>query len=130
MTKTLDTSNINTADLVKAITDLVVNRPTRRTKKGKGRSKPTPEQSAAHKAANDAECLKVFTEAGYKDVRPRENVKVYGRVKPDGTVTGWLGAGRKVKAGEKSLRVGRFALFHIDQTEVIAPTQAESATKH
>lgn len=83
----------------------------------------TDEQKAARKvermAANDAECIKVFTAAGFKDVRPRVNVLTYGKVKEDGTKTGWLDQGRKVKKGEKSHRVGNFNLFHIDQTENI-----------
>ena len=82
-------------------------------------SKTTPELSAARKTALEAEVIKVFTEAGFKDVQPRVNVLTYGKVKNDGTVTGWLGQGRKVKANEKSLHVGPFRLFHIDQTEAL-----------
>lgn len=81
------------------------------------REKPSPEVTAARKASNDAECVKVFEAAGYKDVQPRVNVLTYGKVKPDGTVTGWLAKGRKVKAGEKAHSVGPFKLFHVDQTE-------------
>lgn len=94
-----------------------------RSKKAKGRVKATPEERAARMAANDAECIKVFTDAGYKDIQPRINVLTYGRVKPDGSITGWLAKGRKVKQGEKALQVGagnnKFNLFHIDQTEVV-----------
>jgi hypothetical protein len=90
-----------------------------RKAKSKGRAKPTPEQSAAYRAANDKECIKVFTEAGYSDVEPRVNVLTYGKVKKDGTVTGWLSKGRKVREGEKSLPVGPFRLFHVDQTDPI-----------
>ena len=77
--------------------------------------------------ANDAECIKVFTAAGYKDVQPRVNVLTYGKVKPDGKITGWLGVGRKVKAGETGHRVGPFVLFHIDQTD---PLKADGEAVH
>ena len=89
----------------------------RKTKKAKGRVKPTPEVTAARMAANDAECIKVFTAAGFKDVQPRVNVLTYGKQKPDGSLTGWLGKGRRVKKGEKHHRVGPFRLFHESQTE-------------
>lgn len=79
----------------------------------------TPELKAQRQAANDAECIKVFTAAGFNDVQPRVNVLTYGKVKKDGTITGWLGKGRKVKAGEKSLSVGPFRLFHVSQTEAL-----------
>lgn len=82
-------------------------------------SKTTPELSAERKAAIEAEVIKVFTAAGFKDVQPRVNVLTYGKVKKDGTVTGWLGKGRKVKEGEKSHHVGPFRLFHVDQTEAL-----------
>lgn len=111
-----------TPDVAKAVADAVAaltSKPIKGKSKGKGRVKPTPEETAARKAANDAECIKVFTAAGFKDVQPRVNVLTYGKVKPDGTITGWLAQGRKVKAGEKAHRVGSFNLFHIDQTEAI-----------
>lgn len=113
--------------------------PQRRSKskksKGKGRVASTPEEKAARMAANDAECIKVFKAAGYKVVEPRFNVRTYGRVKPDGTKTGWLAVGRMVNKGEKAHRVGRFNLFHEDQTSPIGvnpePVQAEAqATVH
>ena len=85
------------------------------------REKPSPEVTAKRKAANDAECVRVFSKAGYEDVQPRVNVLTYGKVKPDGSVTGWLGKGRKVRAGEKAQEVGPFRLFHIDQTDPIKP---------
>jgi hypothetical protein len=85
-----------------------------RTKKakgtGKGRVKLTDEQRAAFMAQNDTECVKVFTAAGYSDVKPRENVLTYKR---------WLEKGRIVKKGEKSHRVGSFNLFHFNQTDAV-----------
>lgn len=88
-------------------------------KKGKGRVKPTPEQTAERVAANDNECIKVFTAAGYKDVKPRVNVLTHKR---------WVAAGRMVRKGEKALQVGTkghmFNLFHIDQTDPLLPDKA------
>lgn len=100
-------------------------KPRRKGKKGKGRVKLTPEQSKAYSAANDAECIKVFTAAGYKDVQPRVNVKTYGKVKKDGTITGWLAEGRRVKKDEHGHKVGPFNLFHIDQTQEVAVEVAQ-----
>jgi len=77
-------------------------------KKKGGRVKPTAEETAARIAANDAECIKVFTSAGFKDVQPRKNVLTYNK---------WMQAGRKVKEGQKSHKVAGFSLFHLDQTQ-------------
>lgn len=49
----------------------------------------------------------------------RVNVLTYGKVKDDGTVTGWMARGRKVRAGEKSLKIGTLRLFHEEQTDPI-----------
>ena len=124
MTKTVDTESPEFAVALAKAMAALTGKKTKKAK-SKGRTKPTPEETAARMAANDAECIKVFTAAGYKDVKPRVNVLSYGKVKPDGTVTGWLGKGRKVKKGEKTHHVGPFRLFHIDQTEV-TPAAAES----
>lgn len=88
----------------------------------------TEEQKAARRALADAEVIKVFTAKGYKDVQPRVNVLTYGKLQPDGSLSGWLGQGRRVKAGEKAIRVGPFALFHVDQTEAMEDTT--NVTKH
>ena len=88
--------------------------------KGKGKVKLTDAERAGYMAANDAAAIEAFTKAGFADVKPRVNVLTYGKVKADGTKTGWLAQGRKVKKGEKAIRVGPFALFHESQTEVLA----------
>ena len=65
-------------------------------------------------ARNDELCIRKFTKMGYKDVRPRENVKTFNR---------WYTEdGRIVKRGEKSTKVGRFRLFHEDQTRFVLST--------
>lgn len=92
--------------------------PRRRRAKGKGRVKPTPEQSAANVAASEAECIRVLTAAGYKDVQPKKNVLTHKR---------WKAAGRIVRKGEKAHRVGPFNLFHIDQTDPITTTEQAAA---
>jgi hypothetical protein len=55
--------------------------------------------------------LKNFKKAGYKDVKPRENVKTYNL---------WIAAGRKVKPGEHAVAVRNLRLFFISQTEPIS----------
>jgi hypothetical protein len=65
-------------------------------------------ESEARRKANNEECIRVFKAAGYKVVEPRFNVLTYKK---------WLEKGRRVKKGEKGFSVGRFKLFHEDQTE-------------
>src|SRR5271166_3009745 len=76
--------------------------------KQKGRAKLTDAQKVEFIAKNDAECIKKFTKAGFKDVQPRVNVLTFKR---------WVELGRVVKKGEKSTKVGPFRLFHLAQTE-------------
>lgn len=106
----------------------------RKGKKG-GRQKLTEAEKEAFKAENDAECVKAFTKAGYKDVQPRVNVMTYGKRDENGTpISGWLAQGRMVRKGEKAIKVGPFSLFHVDQTDplvtetVIRPNAEAPAT--
>lgn len=86
------------------------------------------------RAQFEANVVKAFTKAGYKDIQPRVNVLTYGKVKEDGTITGWLGQGRRVKKGEHAIFVktgnrGKgMPLFHISQTEP-TPANAEKAAE-
>ena len=98
-----------------------------RGKKAKGREKMSDADKEAFRAQNDAECVAIFTKAGFKDVQPRVNVLTYGKVREDGTKTGWLAKGRRVKRGEKGVKVGPFALFHESQTQP-EEVSAETAT--
>lgn len=91
-----------------------------RGKKGKGRAKPTEAERAAHMAANDAECVRIFEAAGFKDVKPRDNVKTYNK---------WVASGRLVRKGEKAQRVGPFALFHVSQTDALPVSQVTQAAE-
>jgi hypothetical protein len=61
----------------------------------------------------NALCIKAFKKAGYNaaDIKPRENIKTYNL---------WIEAGRKVKQGEKSIKVKCLRLFHLNQTEAIS----------
>jgi len=95
-----------------------------KTKKAKGRGeKLTEAEKATFMAQNDAKCVTAFEKAGHKDVKPRVNVLTYNK---------WVEQGRMVRKGEKSVKVGPFALFHIDQTDLIltppATVTAESET--
>ncbi len=87
-------------------------------KKG-GREKLTEAEKAAFIAKNDAECVAIFTKAGYKDIQPRVNVMTYKK---------FIESGRKVRKGEKSTRVGPFNLFHVDQTEALTTEQVVAPT--
>ena len=122
MTKTVETNEAFDAAVAAAVAKLIGTNGSKKPRKakGKGRVKPTPEETAARMAANDAECIKVFTAAGFKDVQPRVNVLTYGKeAQADRPATGWLSKGRRVKKGEKSHQVGPFRLFHELQTEAI-----------
>ena len=50
----------------------------------------------------------LFAAAGIADVKPRVNVLTYNK---------WIAAGRLVRKGEKAVKVGPFALFHVSQTD-------------
>jgi hypothetical protein len=118
--------DVDKNDLLKALAQ-IVNRGAAKKTRGakKARGPLTEEQKAAYRAQNDAECVKIFTAKGYSDVQPRVNVMTYNK---------WIEAGRKVKKGEKSIKVGGFSLFHKNQTEEIVTqlpvSAAESVTKH
>lgn len=96
------------------------------TKKGKGkngkkkggREKLTDAEKAAFIAKNDAECVAVFTKAGYKDVQPRVNVMTYKK---------HIAAGRMVRKGEKATYIGPFALFHSEQCDPL-PVEGKTPT--
>jgi hypothetical protein len=74
-------------------------------------AKQAPAKAATGKSEvstlNDAKVLKVFKKAGFKDVRPRENVLTFNR---------WIAEGRRPTEGSKSLAVNNLRLFHISQT--------------
>jgi len=86
-------------------------------KKAKGREPLTEAEKAVFMAQNDAKCVAAFAKAGKTDVKPRVNVLTYNK---------WVEQGRMVRKGEKSVKVGPFALFHIDQTDLILTPQPEA----
>lgn len=67
---------------------------------------------------NEIAAVRAFKKAGYGDVKPREDVKTYSR---------WLADGRKVKPGEKAIKVKNLRLFHIKQTEAISAEEKADA---
>lgn len=85
-------------------------------KKASKRSKKkqaAPKDEAAieeNRLRNNELVVEAFTKAGYSDVQPRINVLTYGK---------WEEQGRRVRKGEKSVRVGNFNLFHISQCDVV-----------
>lgn len=87
-------------------------------KKAKGREKPTEADKVVYMAENDAKCVAAFVKAGVADVKPRVNVLTYNK---------WVEKGRMVRKGEKSVKVGPFALFHENQTDVIQITATTEA---
>lgn len=94
--------------------------PKRKTKgkKAKGREKLSETEKAVFMAQNDAKCIAAFAKAGITDVKPRVNVLTYNK---------WVEQGRMVRKGEKSVKVGPFALFHESQTDAI-PVAANTET--
>jgi len=78
------------------------------------------------KAALDAATVVAFGKAGFGTVQPRVDVLTYG--KPafgDKPATGWIAKGRRVKTGQKAIKVkapgmhSGIPLFHVSQTEEI-----------
>jgi len=62
--------------------------------------------------------VRAFARAGYKSVTPRVDAKTYNL---------WLAEGRRVKEGEKSIRVRHLRLFHRDQTEELTAVEKKQA---
>lgn len=85
-----------------------------------------PKRTKAEMLANKDKAIRsAFTKRGIKDVVLMDradpakpfNVRPFGRqANDDGPATGWIGQGRIVKKGEKSVR----GLFHVSQTEPLA----------
>ena len=78
------------------------------------------------KASLDAATVLAFAKAGYGKVTPRVDVLTYGKpADGDKSATGWLAKGRRVKAGQKAVKVkapgmhSGIPLFHVSQTEEI-----------
>lgn len=126
----------NNPAAVQALLALLGGAQPRKARSGKSFTKKaiaSAEETEARRKAMDEATVKAFTKAGYKDIQPRINVLTYGKVKDDGTKTGWLGQGRKVKTGEKAVHVkapgmrGKgMPMFYIGQTEELA-TEANTA---
>lgn len=112
---------MNQNDLLKALTAVLgksgATKRGKTAKKAKGRTKLTETEKAEYRAANDAECIKLFASKGHTDVKPRINVMTYDK---------FLDQGRRVRKGEKSIKVGAFSLFHISQTDPV-PAVAQAA---
>lgn len=83
------------------------------TQPKRGRKPMSDEEKAKSRAKVEAETIANFEAAGFKDIKPRENVMTYNK---------WLEHGRRVKKGAKAVRCGNFALFHVEQTEPIGDT--------
>lgn len=93
-------------------------------------------EKAAEKATDtskvDTTIIKAFQKAGYKSVVLFDRTKTLAE-QPDVTVLvykKWMELGRKVKAGEHSLKIRGYhlRLFHKDQTEIA--TTAERKAYH
>jgi len=77
-------------------------------------------QTAKADASTDMDklCIKAFKRAGFEDVQPRTKIKTYNL---------WLQEGRKVREGEKSVRVKSLRLFHVTQTDAMAASEKKEA---
>jgi hypothetical protein len=80
--------------------------------KAMSNAKPATSKSAE----NEWKTIKAFKKAGFKDVKPRENVLTFNK---------WMELGRRPVEGSKSLRINNLRLFHIDQTRPL--TKADQA---
>ncbi len=69
---------------------------------------------------NEVLAVRAFKKAGFKDAVPHKTVMTYNR---------WLANGRKVREGEKSIKVKNLRLFHISQTDVISAAEKADAAK-
>jgi hypothetical protein len=69
-------------------------------------------------AKNDLACLRIFKKAGFKDVKPRENVLTFNR---------WVEQGRRPVEGSKSLKVSGLRLFHVSQTRPLTAEERGAA---
>lgn len=70
-------------------------------------SKPAKPAANGKSAENEWKTIKAFKKAGFKDVRPRENVLTFQK---------WVEVGRRPIEGSHSLKINNLRLFHIDQT--------------
>jgi len=110
--------NLN-ADMIAAIAAAVAAaQPQRKAKgakkaKGQPRQKLTDEQKAVNAKANATVAEKLFSDAGFENCVAHETIRTYDK---------WVEAGRRVVKGQKALRTPKgMALFHLDQTQPIAP---------
>jgi hypothetical protein len=104
--------SISKEELVSMIAAAVAAAKTERKAKGKktGRKLLTEEEKTEKRAKIDAQTVTAFEKQGYKDIKPRENVRTFNK---------WIENGRRVKKGEKSTKCGSWPLFHYDQTEAL-----------
>lgn len=96
-----------------AVAEAVKNQPKKAKGKKEGRKLLTQEQKDANRNKLDLQTVAAFEKLGYKNVKPRENVRTFNK---------WIENGRRVKKGEKSVKCGTWPLFHESQTE---PLRAE-----
>lgn len=87
-------------------------------KRAKAKTKASEAEIEASRLRNNELVMEAFTKAGFTDVQPRINVLTYDK---------WVEQGRRVRKGEKSIRVGNFNLFHADQCDPIEAPAAEGA---
>jgi hypothetical protein len=117
----------------------VTNGKSRKSRSDKGFTKAAvaaAQTTDERKAALDAATIVAFSKAGFGKVTPRVDVLTYGKpADGDKPATGWLSKGRKVKAGQKSVKVkapgmhSGIPLFHVSQTEEIPVATATETTQ-
>jgi hypothetical protein len=91
------------------------------------------QERANDTAKTDTALVKAFEKAGYKNITLFDRTKLLSQ-QPDVTVltyNKWIELGRKVKPGEKSLKVRGYhlRLFHKSQTEIMAAEERKAAWK-
>jgi len=103
----------------------------RKSRSDKGFTKSLVQEAQTtdeRKAALDAATVLAFSKAGFGTVTPRVDVLTYGKpAMGDKPATGWIAKGRKVKTGQKAVKVkapgmhSGIPLFHVSQTSEIEP---------
>jgi hypothetical protein len=69
-------------------------------------------------AKNDADCVRIFKKAGFKDLQPRVNILTFRK---------WTEHGYRPLEGSNALRVNNLRLWHVSQVRALTPAEIKAA---